>query len=316
MAALGLTTKILSVVIAGVAGSGIVAGSVIAASNNRVSVENIAFEKQSKNPESFDSLESSSDDSSGKVTSHSDKIESSKDSVDGLKDQETVKAVESEKTLPSIPEFTEKTLSSKTLPESKGDETQQQISSSVSSETGTPEKSNFRTKSRKQSRDIEEEKLSIRYKREQEAAKKLIGLESVYIDGVGTGELVTKGCIIYKFGETIKNQTGDENFDITEGRTEEGKKHNSCDELTLWSSNKLDVDDHEGTSFWVRGERGLVNKLLRENWDNLSTSGLISKELDKKTSEGLSKEFCSIEKDDGMWMEISCFKSTKQTLNR
>ncbi|WP_043885130.1 hypothetical protein [Mycoplasma suis] len=46
MAALGLTTKIISVIVAGVAGSGIVAGSIISSSNNQVKKESVDIKDQ------------------------------------------------------------------------------------------------------------------------------------------------------------------------------------------------------------------------------------------------------------------------------
>ncbi|ADX97582.1 hypothetical protein [Mycoplasma suis] len=273
MAALGLTAKILSAVIVGVAGSGIVAGSVIATSNNSSFAENVDLKEQIKGPEISGNREvppPSTEDNDSKGS----------DDVSEAQDPETEKVSENSK---------------------------------------NPEQNNRVSSSYRRVRQIKEQEKepNIRDKWDWEISKKEgVWLESVYWNG--EGDLMAKNCILYRRNEVInvESELQNENFDITEGRTVANRNHGSCDEQTLWSSRRLENDDHKGVGFWVRGKRSWVNKLLRVNWNNLSSDGFTTQSVSLKTSEELDKKFCSIERNDGLLLEISCIKQTNQLLRR
>ncbi|CBZ40126.1 hypothetical protein MSUIS_00330 [Mycoplasma suis KI3806] len=297
----GLTAKILSAVIAGVAGSGIVAGSVIATSNNRSFAENIDLKEQMKGPEISGNREVPTPSTEGTDSKVSD-------DVSETQDPETEKVSESPETLDSRESL-----------EEKGIETKTQVTSPVPESSKNPEQNNgVSSPSRRVRQTKEQEKEpNIRDKWDWEVSKKEgVWLESVYWSG--EGDLTAKNCILYRRNEVInvESELQNENFDITEGRTVANRNHGSCDEQTLWFSRRLENDEHKGVGFWVRGERSWVNKLLRINWNNLSSDGFVSKDSSSKTSEELDKKFCSVERNDGLLLEISCIKPTNQLLRR
>ncbi|CBZ40125.1 hypothetical protein MSUIS_00320 [Mycoplasma suis KI3806] len=284
----GLSTKILSVVVLSLAGSGAIAGSVIYKNSH----QNLS-EDSGKNSENSDNnLDSQK---GGEISPFPIISEGAQPSS-----QPEVLLITKDPSLLQEPASSKEQLLQQSLVSSE------QINLEVSS----PEKPKNSTeettkKTRKPRREIKE--VTIQEKIEQEIKQRKIYLESLYKDSVG-GETQAnyKACVFYQ-----ENEEFDENdSDISEGRTKKDESHDSCDGQTIWSSNKF--DGTKGKGFWVRGQEEMAKKLLEKNLSELETLGFAnSKEINDSANifSNLKNDVCLVnhsQREEKKWVEISC----------
>ncbi|ADX97586.1 hypothetical protein [Mycoplasma suis] len=306
MAVISLSTKVISTLFVSVVGYGIVAGSVIATRKNEGIVErSSAFQQNSH------------DDKDSKAEEDNEKY-SEKENIPSLPSESTNSEDSAEKIEESSPILSEQTDQSQSFSveiiERNSD------ISSTNSLTEIKELEQKPTSGKKVTKKQRREEPSLKERIETEIKNKQISLESLYKDGIGNGDLETKGCILVKKGEEIKEENEEEELEITEGRTKEGESHDSCDNQTIWSSVKS--EETNGKGFWTRGEESWVKRLVKVNWENLRLAGFTNKDQISDSDDplnNLKEDLClssQTQREGGHWIEISCIFDRKTNLER
>ncbi|ADX97581.1 hypothetical protein [Mycoplasma suis] len=295
----GLSTKILSIIVLSLSGSGAIAGSAIYKNSH----QNLSEDSEKNFENSDNNLDSQKEgEISPSLTINEESAKTSPISSEGTQPspQPEVLLITKDPSLLQEPASSKEQLTQQSLDNSE------QINLEVSS-LEKPKNSTEETtkKSRKPRREIKE--VSIQEKIEQEIKQRKISLESLYKDSVG-GETQAnyKACVFYQ-----ENEEFDENdSDISEGRTKEDESHDSCDGQTIWSSNKF--DGTKGKGFWVRGQEEMAKKLLEKNLSELETLGFAnSKEINDSSNifSNLKNDVCLVnhsQREEKKWVEISC----------
>ncbi|CBZ40127.1 hypothetical protein MSUIS_00340 [Mycoplasma suis KI3806] len=295
---LGISSKILLSTVIGIVGSGVIAGAVVATSNNNVNISEQQTISLGKNQHSTFTVPEAS---KGQEVELIFREELSK-GIDGTKNQEPLqeqlRVTEEKSRTPDqslSQEISEKTQNTpKVEVQHENPENKRESSVPATQKVSKTKKPKVR-----------DPELTPQERWSKEIVDRQITLDSLYIDGIGDGSSGVKSCVLVQKGETIEDE--EEELNILEGRTKLGERYESCDGQTFWSSYKF--DNSSGNGFWVRGEKELVKKLLKTNWDSLWQAGLTkNKEVSENENllNGLNLENCKIEKNDGQWMEIGC----------